>query len=325
MKFAKTMCAVAIAALAGLSGMAQAEWKPTKQVEMIVHTGPGGGNDVLARAIAQMLEKEKLLPVRMVIINRPGGNGAVAAAAISEKKGDPHAIGLITTAWIANALTTAEAKVTLHDLTPVASLLIEPALIVVRADSPFKTLKDFIEAAKAKPGTLKQSGGSVTGRDNIVRQSLQQKTGTRWAFVSFPGGGERIAALLGGHVDMMVIEPQEAGEQVRSGKLRVLAQIADKPLADYPGVPNMKQAGYEVPLIPQMRGVMGPPEMPKDVLAYYEDLISKLRQSASWKKYIEANQFEDRYTNGADLDKLIKQIETDLRTQFQVIGVKTVR
>jgi len=325
MKFAKTMCAVAIVALVGVSGMVQAEWKPTKPVEVIVHTGPGGGNDVLARAIAQMLEKEKLLPVRMNIINKPGGNGAVAAAAISEKKGDPHAIGLITTAWIANALTTAEAKVTLHDLTPVSGLLIEPALIVVRADSPFKTLKDFVEAAKAKPGTLKQSGGSITGRDNIVRQALQQKTGSRWAFVSFPGGGERIAALLGGHVDMMVIEPQEAGEQVRSGKMRVLAQIADKPLAAYPGVPSMKQAGYEVPLIPQMRGVMGPPEMPKDVLAYYEDLFAKLRQSASWKKYIEDNQFEDGHTNGADLDKLIKQIEKELRTQFQVIGIKTVR
>lgn len=325
MKFTKTMCALVVAALVGVSGAAQAEWKPTKNIDAIVHTGPGGGNDVLARAIAQMLEKEKLLPVRMNIINKPGGNGAVAAAAIFDKKGDPHTIGLISTNWLANALTTNEAKITLHDLTPVAGLMTEPAVIVVRADSPYKTLKDFLDAAKAKPGTLKQSGGSVTARDNIVRQALQAKTGGKWVFVSFPGGGERIAALLGGHVDMMVIEPQEAGEQVRAGKMRVLAQIAAKPLAGYPGVPTMKEAGYDIPLIPQIRAIMGPPEMSKDVLAYYEDLFARLRKTASWKKYVEDNQFEDGYTTSAELDKWIKQLETDMRTQFQAIGIKTVR
>lgn len=325
MKFTKTMYALAVAALVSVSGVAQAEWKPTKNIDAIVHTGPGGGNDVLARAVAQMLEKEKLIPGRMNVINKPGGNGAVAAAAIAEKKGDSHTIGFISTVWLANALTTTEAKITLHDLTPVAGLLVEPAVIVVRADSPFKTLKDFIDAAKAKPGTLKQSGGSVTSRDNIVRQALQAKTGGKWAFVSFPGGGERIAALLGGHVDIMVVEPQEAGEQVRAGKMRVLAQIAAKPLVAYPGIPTMKEAGFDVPLIPQIRAVMAPPEMSKDVLAYYEDLFARLRKTASWKKYIEDNQFEDGYTNSVDLDKWIKQLETDMRGQFQSIGIKTVR
>ena len=189
MKFSKTLCAVGMMALAGFSGPAQAQWKPTKTVDVIVHTGPGGGNDLLARAVAQMLEKEKLLPVRMQVINKPGGNGAVAAAAISERKGDSHTLGFITSVWIANPLTTSEAKVTLHDLTPVARLLLEPAVFAVRADSPYKSLKDFIEAAKARPGQLKQSGGSATSRDNIVRQQLQQHTGAMWAFVSFQGGG----------------------------------------------------------------------------------------------------------------------------------------
>jgi tripartite-type tricarboxylate transporter receptor subunit TctC len=178
-----------------------------------VHTGPGGGSDLLARAMVTMIEKEKLVPVRINVINKPGGNGAVAAAALSEKKGDPHTIGLITSVWIAGPLTSAEAKVTVHDLKPIAQLMLEPAVFVVRADSPYKTLKDFIEAAKAKPGQLKQSGGSVTSRDNIVRLSLQHATGAKWAFVSFPGGGERLARMLGGHVDIMVIEPQEAASR----------------------------------------------------------------------------------------------------------------
>ncbi len=325
MKFAKTLACLAISALAGLSGLAQAQWKPTKTVDVIVHNAPGGGNDLLARAIAQMLEKEKLLPVRMQVINKPGGNGAVAAAAIADKKGDPHTLGFITSVWIANPLTTSEAKVTLHDLTPVANLLREPALFAVRADSPFKTLKDFISAAKAKPGELRQSGGSVTSRDNIIRQTLQSATGTKWAFVSFQGGGERLAALLGGHVDMMVIEPQEAGEQIRAGKLRVLAQIADTPLAAYPNVPTLKQAGYDVKATPQIRAVMAPPGFPKEAQVYYEDLFARLRLTASWKKYVEGYQLEDSYSNGPELGKTIAEIETDMRVQFQQAGIKLVR
>lgn len=325
MKFSKTLCVAGMMALAGFSGLAQAQWKPTKTVDVIVHTGPGGGNDLLARAVAQMLEKEKLLPVRMQVVNKPGGNGAVAAAAIAERKGDSHTLGFITSVWIANPLTTNEAKVTLHDLTPVARLLLEPAVFAVRADSPYKTLKDFIDAAKAKPGELKQSGGSVTSRDNIVRQQLQQHTGAKWAFVSFQGGGERLAALLGGHVDMMVIEPQEAGEQIRAGKLRVLAQIAETPLPGYPNTPTLKQAGFDIVATPQIRAVMAPPGIPKEALAYYEDLFSKLRQTASWKKYVADNQLEDSYSNGAELGKAIEAIEKDMRTQFQLAGMKLVR
>ena len=325
MKFSKTICTLAIAALTGFGGLAQAQWKPTKTLEVIVHTAPGGGNDLLARAVAQMLEKEKLLPVRMQVINKPGGNGAVAAAALSEKKGESNTLGFITSVWIANPLTTSEAKVTLQDLTPVANLLREPAMFAVRADSPYKTLKDFIEAARAKPGELKQSGGSVTSRDNIIRQTLQTSTGTKWAFVSFQGGGERLAALLGGHVDLMVIEPQEAGEQIRAGKLRVLAQLADKPLPSYPNVPTLKQAGYDVVATPQIRAVVAPPGMPKEALAYYEDLFLKLSQTASWKKYVEDYQLEDSYSTGTDLGKSITQIEKDMRTQFQLAGMKLVR
>ena len=325
MQFSKTICTLAALALTGFTALAQAQWKPTKTLEVIVHTAPGGGNDLLARAVAQMLEKEKLLPVRMQVINKPGGNGAVAAAALSEKKGESNVLGFITSVWIANPLTTSEAKVTLHDLTPVANVLREPAVFAVRTDSPYKTLKDFIDAAKAKPGELKQSGGSVTSRDNIIRQTLQSSTGAKWAFVSFQGGGERLAALLGGHVDMMVIEPQEAGEQIRAGKLRVLAQIAEKPLPSYPNVPTLKQAGFDVVATPQIRAVVAPPGIPKEALAYYEDLFLKLSKTASWKKYVEDYQLEDSYSTGADLGKSITQIEKDMRSQFQIAGMKLVR
>jgi putative tricarboxylic transport membrane protein len=237
-----------------LCGPALAVFTPTRTIDIVVHTGPGGGNDVLARAMVAMIEKEKLLPVRLQVQNKPGGGGAVAAAYLAERRGDAHTIGLITSAWIISPMVTAEAKVTLQDLTPVAQLVLEPAVVAVRADAPYRTMKDFIDAAKASPGQLKQSGGSLTARDSIMRQVLQNATGARWAFISFPGGGERIAALLGGHVNMMSVEPQEAGENIRAGKMRLLAQVTDKGVPAFPDVPTLKEAGYDVPLVPQMRG-----------------------------------------------------------------------
>src|SRR5205823_8378840 len=139
--------AAAPLAARALAAPAAADWQPTKPGEVSVHTGPGGGSDVLARAVAHMMEKEKLVPVRMQVINKPGGNGAVAAAALYEKKDDPHTIGLITSVWIAGPLTSSEAKITVHDLKPIAGLMLEPAVFAVRADSPYKSLKEFVDAA----------------------------------------------------------------------------------------------------------------------------------------------------------------------------------
>ena len=321
--FSRITLALALAVAAAAPSFA--DWKPTKPVEVIVHTGPGAGSDLLARAVATMMEKEKLVPVRMNVINKPGGNGAVAAAALSEKNDDPHTIGFITSAWIAGPLTTSEAKITVHDLKPIAQLMLEPAVFAVRADSPYKSLKDFIDAAKAKPGGLKQSGGSVTSRDNILRLQLQHVTGAKWAYVSFPGGGERLAALLGGHVDIMVIEPQEAGEQVRAGKLRVLAQVTQQRLPAYAEVPTLREAGFDITPTPQIRAVVAPPHQSADASAYWEGRFAELRKTASWKKYIQDNQLEESFLAGTELKKSIVEIEKQLREQYQLAGIKTVR
>ncbi len=298
---------------------------PTRPIEVVVHTGPGGGSDVLARAMALMVEKEKLLPVRMQVANKPGGGGAVAAAYLAEKKGETHTIGIFTGVWFTNPIVSTEAKVSLRDLTPVARLVLEPAVIAVKADAPFKTLGDFINAAKAKPGELKQSGGSITSRDNVVRQQLQKAGGARWQFISFPGGGERIAALLGGHVNMMVIEPNEAGEHIRAGNMRLLAQVNDRRLAAYPSVPTLKEAGFDVTPVPQVRGVVAPPGIPRENVAYWEAFFLKLSRTESWKKYLADNQFEDAYQNAADLTKFYDEFTGQMRAILQEAGVKTVR
>lgn len=299
-------------------------YKPSRAVDVVVHTGPGGGNDVLGRAIANMVEKEKLLPVRMQVVNKPGGNGLVAMAYLAEKKGDPNTIGLYTTTLVSVYLVSTEAKVSLNDLTSISRLVQEPAVIAVKADAPYKTLADFIDSAKKSPGQLKQSGGSTTARDNLVRQLLQRSTGARWAYVSFPGGGERIAALLGGHVNMMVIEPEEAGEHIRAGNMRVLAQLADKRLPRFKDVPTLKEAGYDVPLVPQVRGVVAPPGIPRENVAFWEDFFGRLTRTASWTKYVEDNQFENAYQNGADQTKFLDSLSGRMREILKETGAKVV-
>lgn len=300
-------------------------FQPSKPIEVVVHTGPGGGNDVLARAIVTMIDKEKLAPVRMQVVNKTGGGGLTAMAYVAEKKGEDHTIALFSGNWLTNPLTRKEAKFTIKDLTPVVRLVLEPAVIAVKADAPFKTLKDFIDEAKKNPGQLKQSGGSLTSRDNVVRQLLMKNTGANWAFISFPGGGERIAALLGGHVNMMVLEPQEAGEHIRAGGMRVLAQVTTKRLDSFPNVPTLKEAGFDVPIVPQVRGVVAPPGISKEAIAYYEDLFGKLAKTASWKKYLADNQFEDGYMKSAEMGKFFGEFEDRMRGILKEAGVKVVR
>ena len=304
---------------------ASQEFKPSKQIETVVHTGPGGGSDLFARAIAEMLQKEKLISQRMQVVNKSGGGPAVAMAYLAEKKGDSHTIGFYTGVWVTNPLTTVEATVTLKDLTSVTRLVLEPAVIAVKADSPYKTVKDFIEAAKKNPKQLNQSGGTVLSRDNLMRLLLQKATGAQWNFISFPSGGERLSNLLGGHVQMMVIEPQEAGEQIRAGNLRVIATLTEKRLASLPNVPTIKEQGIDVPLIPQARGMLLPPAAPKEVIAYWEGMFDAFVKTPSWKQYVEQNQFEDAYLKGAALNKFIDALKDQMREVLKEAGAKVIR
>lgn len=304
---------------------ASQEFKPSKQIETVVHTGPGGGSDLFARAIAEMLQKEKLISQRMQVVNKSGGGPAVAMAYLAEKKGESHTVGFYTGVWVTNPLTTAEATVTMKDLTPVTRLVLEPAVIAVKADSPYKTMKDFIEAAKKNPKQLAQSGGSITSRDNLMRLLLQKHTGAQWNFISFPSGGERLSNLLGGHVQMMVIEPQEAGEQIRAGNLRVIASLTEKRLPTLPNVPTIKEQGIDVPIIPQARGLLAPPAVPREVVAYWEGVFDAFVKTPSWKQYVEQNQFEDAYLKGPALNKFIDGLKDQMREVLKEAGAKVVR
>jgi putative tricarboxylic transport membrane protein len=300
-------------------------FEPAKTVDVVVHTAAGGGSDIFARAIAEMIQKEKLVPQRLQVVNKSGGGSAVAMSYLKEKKADTHTIGFFTGVWITNPLTSKEATATIKDLTPIVRLVLEPAVVAVKADSPYKSMKDFVEDAKKKPGQLRQSGGSVTGRDNLVRLVIEKATGAKWVYVSFPGGGERIANLLGGHVHMMVMEPQEAGEHIKAGNLRVIAALTEKRLPSFPDVSTIKEQGIDVPIIPQTRGIVAPPGVGTDVVKYWEGVFGRFVKTPAWKKYLSDNQLEDGYLTGSTLVKFFDDLSVQMRGILKEAGVKVVR
>ena len=320
-----SLLAGATALLAIITGPAWAQYQPKQPIEFVVHGGPGSGNDAFARAIVSIIEQEKLAPVRIQVSNRVGGGGAVAGSYILSKKGDPNVIALYTSVWISNPLVQEAAKARVPEMTSIARLILEPALVAVRAESPFKTLKEFIAEAKAKPGQMKQSGGSALARDSLVHQLLMGTTGAKWSFISFPGGGERIAALLGGHVDLLILEPSEAGELLRAGKLRALAQISETRLPGFEQVPTLKEAGFVITDVPQARGVIGPPGMPADAVADYEDLMRRVTKTPSWDKYLKETSVEGAFLPAKENAAFVKEYETQLRSVLKNIGIKTIR
>ena len=124
---------------------------------------------------------------------------------------------------------------------------------------------------------------------------------------------------------MMVIEPAEAGEHIRAGNLRVLAQVSETRLPGFPEVPTLKEAGFDVPAVPQVRGVVAPPGRPAENVAYWEDVFRRLTRTASWRKFLADNQFEDGYQNAAELAKFYGEFTDRMRGILQEAGVKTVR
>ena len=318
----------AITALAlGASAPAAAEdWAPRKTVSVVVHTGPGAGSDVFARAVINIIEKEKLAPVRFVVVNKTGGGSTNAINYTTSKDGDDYTLAVYASNWTTDYLVQKDATNSLQSLTPIANLIFEPALIMVRADSPFKTLKEFIESAKAAPNMRKQAGGTPLGRDAMLRHVLVAHTGAQWPLISFPGGGERLSALLGGHVDTLVLDGSEIGDFIESGKLRALAQVAGKRVESFPAdVPTIRESGYDIQIPLQPRGVMGPPNMSKPAAEYYRKLLARLVETPGWKQYVREARLESSFIAADDLAAFLTRFAEGTRSALKSANIDVVR
>jgi putative tricarboxylic transport membrane protein len=300
-------------------GGASASGQPSR-TEAVVHTGPGGGSDVFAREVIKLLQQNKVISGNWPVRNVTEGSGIGAMSYVIGKRGRNDTIAAITPTWLVTPLTLKNSSVSISDLQPIAGLLVEPQVLAVRADSPYRTARDFTDAARQN-SNLVQVGGSVTATDSLTGKALQAQTGAKWKFLSYSDSGQRIASLLRGDAQMMIGSTGDFAEQIRAGKLRVVAVIGDQPLATFPQVSTLAQQGFQVGGLPEeFRGFVGPQGMPADALRYYQDVLGKLVKTKAWQDYAKHNgditQFMDaaafgRFlsTQNTAMTALVKQLD----------------
>ena len=284
---------------------------PDRAVELVVHSAPGGGSDVFARALVDMAERERLLRQPVRVVNKTAGASTEAMAYLAARRGDDHTLAVFTNTWLATPLTRKDPAHTIREFTPIVRLVLEPTIAVVSADSPYRSLADFIEAARRNPGTLKQAGGSITAIESLTGLLLQSATGVKWSFVSTPAVSERMVNLVTGKVDIVIPQPQDANEHLASGKARAIATITERRLSALPDVATVKEQGIAIPIIANVRGIVGPPAMPAEALRYWQEFFAQLTDTTSWRSYVAENQVEDVFLRGPELAPFLDE-QTEL-------------
>ena len=300
---------IALALTAALAAMPTAHaWEPTKNVEFIIPAGTGGGADQMARAIQGIVAKHGLMKQSLLPINKSGGAGAEGFLDVKGAAGDPHKI-IIT---LSNLFTTPLATgvpFNWRDLTPVQMLALDNFVLWVNAKTPYKSPKEYIEAAKkAGVGKMKMGGTGAKQEDQIITAAIEQATGTKFTYIPFKGGGAVATQLVGGHVDSTVNNPIEAVAQWRAGNLRPLC-VFEKARMPYKNkvtsamswndIPVCKEAGLDIDYL-MLRGVFMAPGVTKDHVQYYVDLFKKVRATPEWQKLMEEGAFNTTALTGKE-------------------------
>ncbi len=301
-------------------GCGQAGTKfPDKPITLIVQSSAGGGSDIFARTLASGFEKEKILPQPIVVENKSGGSGAVAFAYTAGKKGDPY---YIQTA-VANFMTTplqGLSQVTYKDFTPIANFAFDEYVVLVKADSKYKSMQDIVADAKARPKDIKVGGAELGASDSIATYLLEKAAGVKFNYIVFTGGGESTAALLGGHVDMIVGNPGESMEMVKGNKVRALGVFAEKRLAGWPDLPTMKEQGIDATYV-QNRGIVAPGGLPAAERKVIEDAMQKYSKGDTFKKYTKDNFLTEAWMDGETFGKWLDSENNRYRTILTEMGV----
>lgn len=293
---------------------------PDKPITLVVGSGPGAGSDTVCRVVAAAFKKNNLLPQPIVVENKVGGSHGVAMAYVAGKKKDPYTLMLTTSLFILTPLQT-KLPVNYKDFTPIANLSFDEFVLMVNANSKFKTLKEVVDAAKARPETVTMGGAHPGGAESINAYRLEQAVGIKFKYVAFSGGGDTQVALLGGHIDLASGNPGEVVELVRGGKVRVLAVLADKRLAAMPDVPTVKeQLGVEV-LGGMWRGIVAPGGIPEDARKVLSDAFFKYSQTEDYKKYHKDNMINEGYLDGPAFSKYLDEKNASYTKELKAMGL----
>ena len=305
------------------AGSGQA-WVPTKNVEIIVSSVPGGSNDKTGREIEKALNELKVVLTSTSVIGKPGGGGNIAMAYTNQHAGDGHYL-MVATSTISSNHIIGASKLSYNDFTPIASLVNDYVVFAVKTDSPLKTGKDLMALFKSKPQSVAIGFAAAFGNTRHVAAGLLIKSiggnPRDLKTVVFKGSAEAIAALLGGHLEMVIIGAGNAVAHVQSGRMRVLAVTAPQRL---PGalsfVPTWRELGADV-VSGSWRGVMGPKDMPAAQLAFWENAMRQVSQNAGWKTDLERNYWSEDFAIGAQLRKELEKDYADTKKVLADIGL----
>jgi len=290
MATSKTRVRLAAAFVGGLFALSSVPaahaWEPQKPIEFVIMAGQGGGADRLARFIQSIVEKHKLAKVPLIPINKGGGSGAEALRYLKDKKGDPHVIMATLNSYYTTPLRNPGMGVNIENFTPVARLAEDTFVLWVSADSPIKSVDDYVKMVKDK-GTAWKMGGTGTGQeDSLVTVMLEKAYGLKMTYVPFKGGGTVAKQLVGGHIDSTVNNPSEQLGFFEAGKSRALAAFTPERIPAFKDVPTFGELGKKDMVYFMQRSVVMPAGVDKDVQKYYVDLFDKVYKSKAWQDYL---------------------------------------
>jgi len=323
MKFrqALMMSAASIALLCAASGPAVAQAKyPSKNIEVVVPFAPGGGTDNMMRMITGIMDENKWSPMPVNVNNRAGGSGTVGYTYLINKKGDSHVIAGATPMIVSGKLQGRLPGNHRDVITVLMIVAIDELMLSVRNESPYKTVEEFVDAARAKPGQLTVGGTGTHNEDHIFAHLFEQSAKIKLKYVPFNSGGEVTAALMGGHIDAGIMNPNEIAAQVEAGKAKNLAVAARKRMTGAPDVPTFAEKGYPF-YWEQMRGVVGPAGMAPEAVAWWQDTLKKVTATKKWQEeYIKGNLLTPTNWTGEEANKYLDGITGDYESALAALG-----
>lgn len=309
------------------SGTASASTYPEKPIVVVAPSGAGGGWDKTARSFTKVLSEAKIVDKAMTVENKPGGGGAVFLAeyATKDKKNDYRLFVSSPPILINHLKKEGNSPYGYEDTTPLAQLTRDYGAIVVAANSKYADIQSLLGDLKADPTKLTFAGGSAPGSmDHLVAVLPAFKAGIdpkKVKYLSYDGGGEAIAALLGGNADVIATDVSSVGEYLKAGKVKVLGiTSAERLQGDFKDIPTLKEQGIDAQFT-IWRGVFGPKEMSKEAAAYWSEKIKALNDSEQWGKELQANGWEKEFKGADDFKVFLAEQDNQLKELLTALGM----
>lgn len=303
----------------GGGGSAPGGAEAINRLQIMAPADPGGGWDQTARALAAAAEDTEL--ARSVQVSNVGGaGGTVGLAQLANERSEDYlmVMGLV----MVGAIETNQSQATLDNTTPIARLTAEDEIVVVPAASPYRTINDLVTDMKARGQAVSIAGGSAGGTDHILAGLIAQAGGIpiqNLNYIAFSGGGESLAALLGGQVSAGISGVNEYAEQIQAGELRALA-VSGAQRVQGIDAPTLTEAGVDVELI-NWRGVVAPPNLSDEAKTRLATLVDQLHDSPAWKEQLQRNGWTDTYLSGPEFETFLKEEQTRVHGVLAELGL----